>query len=90
LRENTETELTGKERACSNWIHVAHNMDKMWAVPNMVMNLWAPQNAGNFLTGISRRTLPHEVTHRYCGEGIFRERFKFFWHIMLHHRATGS
>jgi hypothetical protein len=47
-------------------------MDKMWAVLNVVMNIWVPQNAGNFLTGTSR-TLPHEVTYQQCGASNFKE-----------------
>ena len=33
-----------------DWIDLAEDRDKGWAVLNVVMNLWVPQNAGNFLS----------------------------------------
>jgi hypothetical protein len=33
-----------------NWIHLAQDRDQWWVLVNTVMNLWVPQNAGNFLT----------------------------------------
>ena len=33
------------------WIDLAQNRDRWQVLVNMVMNLWVPQNAGNFLTG---------------------------------------
>jgi hypothetical protein len=32
------------------WIDLAQNRDKWQAFVNVVMNLWVPQNVGNFLT----------------------------------------
>jgi hypothetical protein len=32
------------------WIDLARDRDREWALVNAVMNLWIPQNAGNFLT----------------------------------------
>jgi hypothetical protein len=37
-------------------IHLAEDGNKWQALVNMAMNLWVPQNAGNFLVGFSRRT----------------------------------
>jgi hypothetical protein len=36
---------------------------RWWAVVNAVMNLWVPQNTGNFFTSLSRRTLLHGVSY---------------------------
>jgi hypothetical protein len=33
-----------------NWIHLAQDRDRWWALVNMVMNLQVPYNTGNFLT----------------------------------------
>ena len=33
-----------------DWIDLAQERDKCQALMNTVMNLWVPQNAGNFLT----------------------------------------
>ena len=32
------------------WIEMAQVRDRWWALVNAVINLWFPQNAGNFLT----------------------------------------
>jgi len=34
-----------------DWIDLAENKDRWRALLNVVMNLWVPQNLGNFLTG---------------------------------------
>jgi hypothetical protein len=45
-----------------DWIDLAEDRDRWWVLVNAVMNLWVPQNVGNFLTSwgpvsISRRIL---------------------------------
>jgi len=52
-----------------DWIHLAQDGDQCILV-NMVMKLWIPQKAGNFLTGwlnisFSRRTLLHGVIYLF-------------------------
>ena len=32
------------------WIDLAEDRDRWWALVNSVMNLWVPQDVGNFLT----------------------------------------
>ena len=34
-----------------DWVELAQDRDGWQALVNEVMNLWVPQNAGNFLTG---------------------------------------
>jgi hypothetical protein len=33
-----------------DWINLTQDRDQWWALLNMVMNLWVPEKAGNFLT----------------------------------------
>jgi hypothetical protein len=52
-----------------DWIDLAQDTDRWSAVVNAVMNLWIPQNAGNFLTSrgpvsFSGRTQLHGVSLR--------------------------
>jgi hypothetical protein len=49
-----------------DWIELARDRYRWWALVDAVMNLWVPLNAGNFLTSCklvsySRRTLLHGV-----------------------------
>jgi len=48
------------------WIELAQNWDRLWALVNAVMNLRVPQNVGNLLTSrelvsFLRKTLLHGV-----------------------------
>jgi len=57
-----------------NWIDVAQDRDRLWALVHEAMNLWVPKNAGNFLASrqpvsFARRTLLRGVwslTTSYC------------------------
>ena len=33
-----------------NWTGLAQDRERWWALVNVVMNLWVPSDAGNFLT----------------------------------------
>jgi hypothetical protein len=51
----------------TEWIGLAQDRDRWWAIVNAVMNLQVQQNAGNFLVGckpvsFSRRTVLHGVS----------------------------
>jgi hypothetical protein len=53
-----------------DWIDLAQDRDRWWAVVNVVMNLWVLYNVDNFLTSqepisFSRRTLLHGVSSYY-------------------------
>ena len=50
-----------------DWIDLAQNRYRWWALVNVVTNLWVPLNAETFLTSwelvsFSRRTLLHRVS----------------------------
>jgi hypothetical protein len=57
-------------------IDLAQDRDTWLALVNMVMNLWVPYNAGNFLStggsvGFSGGTLLHEISLLVCSFNIF-------------------
>ena len=41
-----------REMRCGGmyWIDLAEDRDSWWVLVNSVMNLWVPQDVGNFLT----------------------------------------
>jgi len=45
-----KNEFSRNRRGGMDWIYLAHDRQKWWALVNMVMNLQFPQNVGNFLT----------------------------------------
>jgi hypothetical protein len=52
-----------------DWIGLAEDRDRWWALVNIVVNLRAPQNVGNFLTSqelvsFSRRTVLYGVSKK--------------------------
>jgi hypothetical protein len=49
-----------------DWINLSQECEQWQAGMNMKMDLWAPQNAGNFLISFSRRTLFHGVIYSSC------------------------
>jgi len=36
--------------SCGDWMELAQDRDRWWALVGTVRNLWVPKNAGNFLT----------------------------------------
>jgi hypothetical protein len=43
--EFSETQWEGVD-----WMHLAQDREKWWALVNMVMNIWVPYKVRNFLT----------------------------------------
>ena len=40
--DNIKMDLQAMGLGCMEWIDLAHNRDKWWALVNVVMNLWVP------------------------------------------------
>jgi hypothetical protein len=57
-KDNIKMDL--REFGCGGtpWIDLDQDRDRWWAVVNAVINLWIPQNAGNFLTSSSPVSFP--------------------------------
>ena len=51
-RQEDNIKMNLQEVGCArtDWIQLAQDRDKCQAFVNVVMNLWVPYNAGNFLT----------------------------------------
>ena len=67
LEDRIKIELQAGGWRDMGWIDLVQDRNKGWALVNAVMNLWVPQNAGNFLTSrgpdcFSGRTLLHLVS----------------------------
>jgi len=50
-KDNIKMDLLNVGRGGMDWIDLAQDRDRWRALVNAVMNLWAPQKLGNFLTG---------------------------------------
>jgi len=66
-----------------DWMYPTQDRDQWWALVNMVMNIWVPEMAGNFLTsrviiGSSRMTLLH-------GVGPSVSHYVMAWIMLLFH-----
>jgi hypothetical protein len=64
LEDNIQINLKAPGWGSMNWIDLAHERDRWWALLNLAASLKVPQNAGNFFTSwgpvsSSGRTLSH-------------------------------
>jgi hypothetical protein len=65
--DNIRMDIREVRCRCVDWMELAQDRDSWRALVSVVMNLWVPQNAGNFLTScrpvsFSKRTLLHGVS----------------------------
>jgi hypothetical protein len=50
--DNIKMDLRELGWAGMDWINLAEDRGRWWALANAVMNLWVPLNAGNFLSSL--------------------------------------
>jgi hypothetical protein len=65
MMDNIKMDLRKIELDGMDWIDLAEDRDRWWALVNTIMNLWVPQYAGKFLSScivgsFSRRNRLHE------------------------------
>ena len=48
--DNVKVDLQEVGGGCGDWMELAQDRDRWWALVSTVMNLRVPKNAGNFLT----------------------------------------
>jgi len=65
--DNSKMDLQEVGRGGMAWIELAQDRSRWHALVNVAMNLWVPQNVGNFLiscklVSFSKRTLLHGVS----------------------------
>jgi hypothetical protein len=61
-KDNIKTDIQELERGGMNWVALAQDRGRWWALVNATLNFWVPLNVGNILTrsepvSFSRRTL---------------------------------
>ena len=63
--DNIKMDLQVIGGGCGDWMELAQDRDRWWALVGTVMNLRVPKNARNFLTAaepVRRRTVFHGVS----------------------------
>ena len=49
-----------------NWIYLAHEREKWWAVVYTIMNLWVPQNVEDFFSSRGAIRFPRTLVAGVC------------------------